>query len=150
MAAMLGVGAVLFAAVTYWLAHRPPPELKVVPLEIVQLEPEVDFGGSLEGVVGGTADVDTGMEGGGGGGESVGSDVPSLPSPPPVEPQPASTSTIATAPAAAARARWDERRTDIVPPLLQVPIRRPAPRTGSHRVRVVSECCCRDLPVRQP
>ncbi|HVJ68813.1 MAG TPA: hypothetical protein VM510_12560 [Caulifigura sp.] len=77
MAAMLGVGAVLFAAVTYWLAHRPPPDLKVVPLEIVQLEPEVDFGGSLEGVVGGTADVDSGMEGGGGG-ESAGSDVPSL------------------------------------------------------------------------
>ncbi len=78
MAAMLGVGAVLFAAVTYWLAHRPPPELKVVPLEIVQLEPEVDFGGSLDGVVGGTADVDTGMEGGGGGGESAASDVPTL------------------------------------------------------------------------
>ncbi|MFN7131101.1 MAG: hypothetical protein ACK4N5_03410, partial [Myxococcales bacterium] len=68
----------LFAAVTYWLSHRPPPDLKVVPLEIVQLEPEVDFGGSLEGVVGGTADVDTGMEGGGGGGESAGSDVPTL------------------------------------------------------------------------
>lgn len=78
MAAMLGVGAILFAAVTYWLAHRPPPELKVVPLEIVQLEPEVDFGGSLEGVVGGTAEVDTGTDGGGGGGESVGSDVPTL------------------------------------------------------------------------
>jgi hypothetical protein len=78
MAAMLGVGAVLFAAVTYWLAHRPPPELKVVPLEIVQLEPEVDFGGSLEGVVGGTAEVDTGSDGGGGGGESIGSDVPTL------------------------------------------------------------------------
>lgn len=78
MAAMLGVGAVLFAAVTYWLSHRPPPELRVVPLEIIQLEPEVDFGGSLEGVVGGTADVDTGMEGGGGGGESAGSDVPTL------------------------------------------------------------------------
>jgi hypothetical protein len=78
MAAMLGVGAILFAAVTYWLSHRPPPELKVVPLEIVQLEPEVDFGGSLDGVVGGTAEVDTGMEGGGGGGESIGSDVPTL------------------------------------------------------------------------
>jgi hypothetical protein len=78
MAAMLGVAAVLFAAVTYWLAHRPPPDLKVVPLEIVQLEPEVDFGGSLEGVVGGTAEVDTGSDGGGGGGEAAGSDVPTL------------------------------------------------------------------------
>jgi len=78
MAAMLGVGAVLFASITYWLAHRPPPDLKVVPLEIIQLEPEVDFGGSLEGVVGGTAEVDSGMDGGGGGGESAGSDVPTL------------------------------------------------------------------------
>lgn len=64
------VFALVFAvigAVTFWLAHRPPPAPEPLPLEFVELEPEVDFGGSLEGVVGGTAEFDTGEDGGGGG-----------------------------------------------------------------------------------
>lgn len=78
MASMVGVGATLFAAVTYWLSHRPPPEAELVPLEILDLEEEVDFGGSLDGVVGGTADADLGDSGGGGGGEVVESDLPAV------------------------------------------------------------------------
>lgn len=67
MTLVFGLCFAVVAAVTYWLAHRPPPEPEPVPLEFVELEPEVDFGGSLEGVVGGTAEFDTGEEGGGGG-----------------------------------------------------------------------------------
>lgn len=78
MALMVAVGVMLFAAVSFWLAHRPPPEAELVPLEIVNLEAEVDFGGSLDGVVGGTAEVDSGSDGGGGGGETTESDVPTL------------------------------------------------------------------------
>jgi hypothetical protein len=78
MALMMAVGVMLFAAVSFWLAHRPPPEAELVPLEIVNLDPEIDFGGSLDGVVGGTAEVDSGSDGGGGGGETSDSDVPPL------------------------------------------------------------------------
>lgn len=67
MTVVFGLCFAVVGAVTYWLAHRPPPEPEPVPLEFVELEPEVDFGGSLEGVVGGTAEFDTGQEGGGGG-----------------------------------------------------------------------------------
>jgi hypothetical protein len=76
MASMVALGAILFSAVMFWLTHREPPDIELVPMEIVNLEPEVDFGGSLDGVVGGTADVDTGSDGGGGGGDSSASDVP--------------------------------------------------------------------------
>jgi hypothetical protein len=67
MTLVFGLCFAVVGAVAYWLAHRPPPEPEPVPLEFVELEPEVDFGGSLEGVVGGTAEFDTGQEGGGGG-----------------------------------------------------------------------------------
>lgn len=67
MTIVFGLCFSLLAAVMYWLAHRPPPEPEPVPMEFVELEPEIDFGGSLEGVVGGTAEFDTGEDGGGGG-----------------------------------------------------------------------------------
>jgi len=71
IAMMVVVFVVLFAAVTFWLSHRPPLEAELVPLELIDLGDESNFGGSLDGVVGGTADVDTGMEGGGEGGETA-------------------------------------------------------------------------------
>lgn len=71
MTIVFGMCLGLVAALSYWFAHRPPPEPEPVPLEFVELEPEVDFGGSLEGVVGGTAEFDTGEAGGGGGEESA-------------------------------------------------------------------------------
>jgi hypothetical protein len=67
MTIVFGLIFAVVGAVTYWLAHRPPPEPEPVPMEFVELEPEVDFGGSLEGVVGGTAEFDSGEDGGGGG-----------------------------------------------------------------------------------
>jgi hypothetical protein len=67
MAVVFGLCFGVVAAVAFWLAHRPPPEPEPVPMEFVELEPEVDFGGSLEGVVGGTAEFDSGQDGGGGG-----------------------------------------------------------------------------------
>lgn len=67
MTIVFGLCFAVVAAIAFWLAHRPPPEPEPVPMEFVELEPEVDFGGSLEGVVGGTAEFDTGEEGGGGG-----------------------------------------------------------------------------------
>lgn len=67
MTVVFGLCFALVAALTYWLAHRPPPEPEPIPFEMVELEPEIDFGGSLEGVVGGTAEFDTGEDGGGGG-----------------------------------------------------------------------------------
>jgi hypothetical protein len=67
MTLVFGLLFAVVGAVTYWLAHRPPPDPEPVPMEFVELEPEVDFGGSLEGVVGGTAEFDSGEDGGGGG-----------------------------------------------------------------------------------
>ena len=67
MTVVFGLCFGVVGAVVYWLAHRPPPEPEPVPMEFVELEPEVDFGGSLEGVVGGTAEFDSGQDGGGGG-----------------------------------------------------------------------------------
>jgi hypothetical protein len=67
MTLVFGLLFAVVGAITYWLAHRPPPEPEPVPMEFVELEPEVDFGGSLEGVVGGTAEFDSGEDGGGGG-----------------------------------------------------------------------------------
>ena len=67
MTAVFGACVMVVGAFVFWLTHRPPPiEVVAQPLEFVELEPEVDFGGSPDGVVGGTAEYDTGQEGGGG------------------------------------------------------------------------------------